>query len=367
MRILALLVLALRCHAAPEAAPADAWPMFRGGPRQHGVASSALAPPLKLLWRHKTGGEVKSTAAIAGGSVFVGSGDGRLHALAASDGAPRWTADAGGAVESSPLALGEVVVVGSAGGAVQAFDAKTGKPRWTYKTGGKVLGSPAPLGAGRVVIGSYDNAVHCVEAATGKPVWTYATDGYVNGAPAVDGDTIVVGGCDAKVHVLDAAGKARAPIEMGAYVAATVAVDGGRAWVGHYGNAFVCVDLAGAKVAWVYKPGNFPVFGSPALAADRVVFGARDRKVHCLDRATGKVLWTHATRGKVDASPVIAGDAVVAGSDDGVLRLLSLSDGKEIWSHDLGAAIAASPAVAGGRVVVGTVDGTIWAFGGTSR
>ena len=40
------------------------------------------------------------------------------------------------------------------------------------------------------------------------------------------------------------------------------------------------------------------------------MFGGRDKKLHCVDRATGKKLWWFPTKRKVDGSPVIVGDKV---------------------------------------------------------
>jgi len=94
-----------------------------------------------------------------------------------------------------------------------------------------------------------------------------------------------------------------------------------------------------------------------------VVFGGRDKRLHCLNKDTGKVFWTFPTRGKVDSSPAICGDKVVVGSDDGRLYVVSLSAGKELWSYEIGQPITSSPAVVDGMVVVGCEDGNVYCFG----
>ncbi|NDA66991.1 MAG: hypothetical protein EBY09_10160, partial [Verrucomicrobia bacterium] len=58
------------------------WAQYRGTADLRGVASGKLASQLDLLWSFKTGGPVKSSAAIVGGNVFVGSDDGFLYSLA---------------------------------------------------------------------------------------------------------------------------------------------------------------------------------------------------------------------------------------------------------------------------------------------
>ncbi len=74
------------------------------------------------------------------------------------------------------------------------------------------------------------------------------------------------------------------------------------------------------------------------------------------------MLWTFATRAKVDSSPVVCGDKVIVGSEDGRLYIVSLAEGKEIWSYEIGQGITASPAVANGNIVIGSMDGNVYAF-----
>ena len=76
------------------------WPMFRGDSSSTGVAQSDLPEQPALLWTYQAGGDIESTAAIAGGRVFVGSLDGSLHAIDLATGAPAWKFDAGAAVSA---------------------------------------------------------------------------------------------------------------------------------------------------------------------------------------------------------------------------------------------------------------------------
>src|SRR5262245_21742766 len=98
---------------AAQCALATSWPMFRGGPALTGVASGMLASKLELLWKVKTGAVVKSSAAIDGERVFIGSGDARMYGLTLADGKKLWEFKATAPVESSPLAIEGKVFFGS--------------------------------------------------------------------------------------------------------------------------------------------------------------------------------------------------------------------------------------------------------------
>ena len=213
-----------------------------------------------------------------------------------------------------------------------------------------------------------EGGVHCLDAATGKSNWVYESGNYINGSPAVFDHQTVFGGCDAMLHVISLAdGQQVKEVDAGAYIAASVAIADHKAYIGHYENAFLCIDLQKGTNLWTYRDRQFPYFSSPAVTSDRVVFGGRDKQLHCLNRNTGERIWQFPTRGKVDSSPAICGDKVVVGSDDGRLYIVSLSSGKELWSYEIGQPVGSSPAVADGKVVVGCDDGDVYCFGAQKR
>ncbi|HYE33302.1 MAG TPA: PQQ-binding-like beta-propeller repeat protein [Methylomirabilota bacterium] len=343
--------------------------MFRGNPGLTGFTGATLPNTLSLSWSFKTGGPVKSSPAIVGDRVYIGSDDGHLYALNTKDGTKAWAFKTEGPIESSPLVLDGRVYFGSADGALYAVDAKSGQLAWKTMTGDKILGAPnwvagADKKSKSIVVGSYDYRLYSMDAGTGKTNWSYETGNYINGAPAVSEGVTVFGGCDALLHVISLEkGEKVKEIEAGAYMAGSGALDKKRFYIGHYDNEFLSADLDKGEISWKYRDRNFPYFSSPALTADRVVFGGRDKQVHCINRADGKQVWTFATRGKVDSSPVIAQDKVVVGSEDGRLYMIGLKDGAELWNYDLGQAVTSSPGVINNLVVVGSEDGNVHAFG----
>ena len=351
------------------AATAQSWPMFRGDPGLTGISPAKLPNKLSLLWTYKTGGPVKSSAAISNGRVFIGSDDKQLHCIDLKSGEKVWTLTTEGEIESSPLILDKLVYIGSADGSLYAVEAATGKTNWSFKTEDKILGSPnwvvAPDGKSKwVLAGSYDYRLYSFDAVTGKTNWSYETGNYINGTPAVADGKTVFGGCDAILHVISLKdGQKIKEVEAGAYIAGSGAFEANKFYVGHYENEFLCADLEEGKIAWKFKDRAFPYFSSPALTKDRVVFGGRDKKLHCVNKATGEEIWSFTTRGKVDSSPVVVGDKVVVGSEDGNLYMVNLADGAQVWNYEIGEAITSSPAVVDGMVVVGSEDGNVYAFG----
>jgi outer membrane protein assembly factor BamB len=122
-------------------------------------------------------GSFYSTPAVAYGRVYIGSLDGFVYSFAASSGKLAWRHKTGGYVYSSPAVasvagVGATVYIGSYDGRLYAFDARSGSVRWAHDAGGKISGAP-------VVIGDlvfYSNLARRSSAAlgtaTGKVVWS---------------------------------------------------------------------------------------------------------------------------------------------------------------------------------------------------
>ncbi len=348
-----------------NAASDGSWRMFRGSQSLTGIAAADLPSPLKLRWSFQAKDSIESSAAIADGVVFVGSMDKSLYAVDLTTGKLRWTYNAAAPIqESSPCVRNGVVYIGDLDGVFHAVDA-AGKALWTFKAEAEIKSSPNWDG-GRVYFGAYDQNLYCLSANSGALLWKYATDGPVHGTPSIDKGIVYVSGCDEHLRAIHAAsGKQLYSISLGNYAGASAAIRDGRAFVGTFGSEVLCIDLQRRATQWVYKhpARNFPFYSSAAVTENRIILGGRDKMVHCLDRASGKEIWSFTTKARVESSPLIAGKWVFIGSNDGRLYQLDLVTGKNAWDFDAGASLSASPAAAHGSLVIGSQDGALYCFG----
>lgn len=377
LRVTSIVLILLACsedatmpsEVTSTAGATQDWWIHRGDRSLSGVAKGSLSDKPELAWTFPTEGAVTSSAAIVDGVVYIGSVDGHLYALDLETGEKKWSYKTEDSVESAPLVLDGKIYFGSNDCFVYCLDAKDGKFNWKFETYEKVIGSANFVktedGRTNLLVGSHDANLYCLEAATGKKIWSYETMNYVNGTPSISGNRVVFGGCDAVLHVVDVrTGKVTSEVELGTecYVPGSVVHIGTKVYVGHFGNAFACIDLKNEKNDWAYLNDAHPFFSSPAVGKDRIVIGCRDRKLHCVDRKSGKGIWTFPTRRKIDGSPVICGDKVVFGSGDGRVYMVRLADGKEVWQYELGRAIVSSPAISRGMIVIGSNDKSVYAF-----
>ena len=145
-----------------------------------GVGAPVLAP--KVLWNYTAGGTVESSPAVVGGVVYIGSDDGNLYALQASNGQKIWNYTTGSYIESSPCIANGVVYIGSDDGNLYAINATTGQKIWNYSTGnGNYILSCPTVVNGVVYVGSF---IHKVGAVGDNPVDYF---GYVYAFSAISG------------------------------------------------------------------------------------------------------------------------------------------------------------------------------------
>lgn len=334
--------LVLTSAAAGQGVAQSTSLMFRGDPAHTGVSTAPLFRGQGgVVWRYRTGGAIRSTPAVTGTRIYVGSGDGALHALDRRTGRPLWRFAAGDAVTGSPAVAGGLVIAATQHGRIFALDQQTGRLRWSRQTGPALPFHTYPAGAwdvwasspvtedGLVVIGGQDGLVYALDLADGKVRWTVQTGGLVRATPAIGDGMVVVGSWDGRVYAL---------------------------------------DLASGKQRWVHRTIGDTLdsrtFGfdrralqsSPAIAGGRVFVGSRDGGLYALDAATGERQWRATHRGSwVVGSPAVKEGVVYVGSSDGqFVQAVDGATGTEKWRFFTGANVLSSPVLGAGMVIVGT-------------
>jgi outer membrane protein assembly factor BamB len=121
-------------------------------------------------------GRFYSTPAVAYGRVYVGGLDGFVYSFAARNGKLAWRHRTGGFVYSSPAVasvdgVGPTVYIGSYDGKLYALNARSGKVRWARKSGGKISGGPVVVGDLVFYSNLSRRSTAAVGAGTGTLVW----------------------------------------------------------------------------------------------------------------------------------------------------------------------------------------------------
>ncbi|HEV3300603.1 MAG TPA: PQQ-binding-like beta-propeller repeat protein [Planctomycetaceae bacterium] len=359
----------------------ESWATFRNGYGQLGIATTTLPDDPQPLWKIKTSEGMVGCAAVVGGQVYLPCLNGQLLSVDRLTGKPQWSYrsiestnpnDFAPGFKAAPTVSIDTVYVGDEEGNLHAVDRKNGKLKWKFTTGNEIAGSVALVGE-NIIFGSHDSFLYCLKASDHSVVWKFQTENFVNCSTAIEGNYTFIAGCDTKVRVIDIReGKEvyEVPLGEGAYLIASPAVMGNMLYVGTHDGRVVGVDWKAQRVVWTFIDEAHPLeYRSSAAVTDKfVILGGYDKKLHCLDRATGKEVWNFPTRGHVESSPAVVGERVFFGSGDGNVYAVTLKEGKKVWQFRAGRSITSSPAVGEKCLVIGTdgPDGTVYCFGAKS-
>ena len=329
---------------------------------------------LQVKWNHVLGQMVNecvstSSPAVDHGVVYVGTEDGMLYALKASNGNTLWSYQtaAGGANLSSPGIAKGIVYFGSIDGLVYAFNATNGAKLWTYPTGAEVDSSPTIVN-GVVYIGSNDGYLYALNASTGHLLWKYATGGKVTDTPAVENGIVYFGSYDGFVYALHAGtGKKLWSYYVGGNYeiwSASPAVANGMVYVGAGDTDYVYALNAktGQKIWGQYIGSGYIAVSSPALAYGVVYIGSGDGNLYALDASTGVILWTYNTGNVLHTSSAVANGVVYFGTNNWVFYAADAKTGALLWFHNAYYPVAGSPAIADGVAYVPDCGGNFYAF-----
>ena len=156
-----------------------------------------------LLWEswmdEGEDGDIKSTPAIAGDTVYITSWDHKLHAVDITNGERRFSFETDSITMSSPSYYDGVVYVGSHDSMLYAIDAEgdyaddQDRELWHLDTAARIMSSATVLpNSNNLVIGSSDFSIYMVDLDDGSVQWSHALDDVVTSVPTVEGSSLYV-------------------------------------------------------------------------------------------------------------------------------------------------------------------------------
>jgi len=335
--------------------------MFRVNARHSGIYNATGVPQYThVKWKFHTDGQVVSSPAIAGETVYVGSNDHSLYAVNLADGTLQWKFKTESHVSSSPAVVNGVVYFLSYDGNFYAVDAATGKAKWKFATEGERRFA----------------AKHLHGAQPKGETMPDPFDFYLS-SPAVENGTVYFGSGDGNVYALDAAsGELKWKFKTGDVVHASPAVADGIVFVGSWDSHFYALDAASGKEKWRFKTGEDPeihnqvgIQSSAVVADGMVYFGCRDSKLYALDATTGEEKWAFSNKGSwVIGSPVVQnGKIYFSTSDSGLFYALDAKTGTSVFSLKLIWPMFSSPTIAGNTLYIGSHEGKMIAIDTASQ
>jgi outer membrane protein assembly factor BamB/predicted MPP superfamily phosphohydrolase len=179
--------------------------------------------------------------------------------------------------------------------------------------------------------------IKAVSIKSGKQFWARQLDGTVYARPKICENVLLVGTINGELLGLNAKnGKTLWRIKSDRIIVGTPTIEGRYAYAAS-SKEFLKVDVKTGSVVWRNPLPRSYSQGAPAIAGDKVLFGAWDTKLYCLDKATGTLRWTWSNGKEVDMlSPgnvkvSVIGDVVYLVAPDRFMTALDINTGKQLW------------------------------------
>ncbi len=323
-------------------------------------AAGSQTQDINPIWKFKCEDEIRSTPAVAGGTVFVGAYDNNLYALSSRDGALRWKYPAADGIGASPFVYKDTIFIGSADANLYSIHANTGRLNWRYTAEGPIYSSPRAA-FDHVFFGSDDSFMYAVNTSSGRVSWKTNAFHPVRSSAHVVDDLVFFGTEGGYVFCLDLAGEVKWQFQARRAVTSTPAVDEGLVFVGSIDNTVYALDVSSGWPVWRFRT-NRPIVSSP-VAHDGIVFiGSADGHLYAIEIGSGRKVWSYKTEGQVASSPAVWNDAVYFGSTDGNVYSVSCKKGNLRWRFATGNMVISSPVIENGVLFIGSVDHHLYAL-----
>ncbi|WP_409417362.1 PQQ-binding-like beta-propeller repeat protein [Flavobacterium sp. PS2] len=135
-------------------------------------------------------------------------------------------------------------------GEIQSVNLKNKTLNWKIETGNAIYFSPI-IAKNNLVIGTIEGNLLGFNTESGKQKWKIPVGGVLVGSPIVENNKI--------------------------YTASS--------------TAFICIDVVSGQVIWKNNLPQSYSQGTPLIQGDKIIFGAWDANVYCLNKNTGALIW----------------------------------------------------------------------------
>jgi outer membrane protein assembly factor BamB len=283
--------------------------------------------------------------------------------------APRWTLALGAAAWASPVVHGGTVYVGTVDGHVHAVRASDGKDLWTWADATPIYGDALVTNDAVFVVNDRTELVR-LDRATGALRWRVPLDSargrlaalpdddtfsHRTASPVLVDGVLFVGSTDGHMLAIDPVrGDTRWRIDAGAKIVAPAAPAGDCVIVGTMDGSLLALRRSDGAVVWRRKLAA-GIVSAPVVHRETAIVGGRDYVLRAVRLTDGTDVWTQPFWASwVESTPRIVDGVLYVGSSDlRAVRALDPATGALRWTTDVFGAAWGTPAVAGGAVFMG--------------
>ncbi|WP_295129227.1 PQQ-binding-like beta-propeller repeat protein [uncultured Chitinophaga sp.] len=214
------------------------------------------------------------------------------------------------------------------------------KPGFNFQDTSASFTGPLPSD-GQIIHGNSQGEVIALNAANKKVNWRRKFTGSIYATPVTGKGIVTVGTVDGFIYGLDVkTGKDKWKLAVTEPVIAEGLVENNLLYIGVGSHAFYCINIENGQIIWKNTSMDGQMQGKPASTAKEIVFGAWDRHLYCLDKATGdlKWKWNNGSMQKLyspgNVEPAIVNGKVFIVAPDRYMTAIDLTTGQTVWRNN---------------------------------
>jgi eukaryotic-like serine/threonine-protein kinase len=315
---------------------------------------------VKPLWTFECEDEIRGSATVDSGLIYVGAYDNNLYVIDAAKGQFQWKYASDGGIITKPLVLNNSIYFGSEDGKLHVINSKTGKQSWEFATQGPIRSSPR-VSEGHVFVGSDDSNLYAINQTTYKKSWTIKAEGPIRSSPFINNDLIYFGSEANEFLCSDFSGQVKWHFWTKRPVTSSPIVTDGIVYFSSLDSTFYALDAKSGWVIWRFRMGKGSV-SSPCTVDNFVFIGSADGYLYCVEKSSAKEVWRFKSEHQVSGSPIIHKDALYFGDAGGDFYCIEYKTGRQRWKFETDGPITGAAVAANDIVYIGSTDHMLYAL-----
>lgn len=307
------------------------------------------------LWEYPAGQNIPASfrlsPALAGGIVIVPASDASVYGIS-TDGRLAWQFNAHSSIVTAPTINGQVCYIGSTDGRVHALDVNTGNPVWQEPFDARMsLNGPVVYTGSFVLVMTEDGTLYGLTPATGKARFSSKLPGVrPDSYMAYANDQVYINIDSGLVAINPSNGRARWSKNLPEPTLLSPCTDGVNVFTVTQSGKVFGFESNG-KMLWkdpIVLPAALQT--SPVLSGGNLLVSTRRGAVMLIDTLTGKTKWSYilrpptgakvssggttksATYAEAMIDPVVANDTMMVLTDFGQLYAFSSKGAVDVTS-----------------------------------
>lgn len=195
-----------------------------------------------------------------------------------------------------------------------------------------------PVVSKQYIAFAYENGNVVIRSRSNKKQYTLHTKYPILAAPAIEGTKIVISSTDSSISCFDfVANRLEWRYMTQKAIVAPPIIENSIVYCGASDNTFRAIQLTTGELLWSYDSLQGHLESKPLIVGKKIIFGAWDEYLYCLDKNTGAPIWKWKGDKKgtlyspAACEPVYANNKIFIVAPDRFMTAIDISTGENIW------------------------------------